>query len=106
MTQFNVDQEKMQSISKVTEDNVAAVCRAGLTNFDRTVNEATEKENWKGESAENFIGNYNAIKRDLEQHIAELEALPAAIAKVGNDYRNQEEENTQAMSTNDVRSEF
>ncbi len=106
MTQFNVDQEKMVNIAKVTEDNVASVCRTGLTNFDRTVNEATEKENWKGESAENFLSNYNAIKRELEQHVAELEALPNAISKVGNDYRNQEEENTQAMSTNDVRSEY
>lgn len=96
----NIDHEQMAAVVKAA-NQIGEATDGHFTNMDSALKEATEKENWGGESAENLAKNYEAIKNKLIQHIQELKDLGPGVDKVSNGYVEREEENTQQMRSND-----
>ncbi len=101
MSSVNIDHEQMGAVSK-TAKQIGESVNEHFKNMDAALNEATQKDNWGGESSENLQKNFEAIKSKLLMHIQQLQDLSPAVDTVSKGYVDREEENTQQMKSNDV----
>ena len=100
MSSVNIDHDQMAAVVKAATQ-IGEATDEHFLKMDAALKEATEKENWGGESSENLVKNYEGIKNKLLQHIQELKDLAPAVDNVSKGYVDREEENTQQMRSND-----